>query len=183
MKVDARAQLRLMLDPVQIMRAAGRSPDPWQVDLLRSVDGTSSSERILLLCSRQVGKTESVAAYAAWRAIVRRGAVVVCLAPTQRQSTEMLLRVRGYLHAVADLIGPLKREAVTYVEMHNGARIMALPASASGIRGVSATDLREHHRSRHWPGAGLRRGGAAPARRPLPVVAAAAVRGHRPSHT
>jgi hypothetical protein len=44
--------LKLALDRVAFARALGVDPDPWQEDLLRS-----TSDRVLLNCSRQSGKS------------------------------------------------------------------------------------------------------------------------------
>src|SRR5262245_4510789 len=46
-------------DPAQILRLSGLVPDPWQEQLLRS-----EASRVLLLCSRQVGKSTAAAAVA-----------------------------------------------------------------------------------------------------------------------
>ena len=44
--------LRMAFDRVAFARSVGVEPDDWQGDLLRS-----DSDRILLLCSRQSGKS------------------------------------------------------------------------------------------------------------------------------
>src|SRR5262249_49138959 len=44
-------------DPAQLMKLCGMEPDAWQADLLRTTD-----QWILMLCSRQVGKTATAAA-------------------------------------------------------------------------------------------------------------------------
>jgi hypothetical protein len=41
------------LDPARIAIDASLTPDPWQAELLRS-----DAERVLMLCSRQAGKTD-----------------------------------------------------------------------------------------------------------------------------
>ena len=43
--------IALALDPCLLMQEAGMEPDPWQESFLRS-----SSDRQLLLCTRQAGK-------------------------------------------------------------------------------------------------------------------------------
>src|SRR4051794_14154447 len=71
---------RLWLDPSRIMTAASLAPDPWQTKLLRSTSG-----RILLLCSRQSGKSTTAAALALLTALLRPPALILLLSPTQRQ--------------------------------------------------------------------------------------------------
>src|SRR2546423_10039465 len=51
--------LALGLDPALIFKAVDYQPDPWQQDLLRS-----NHPRVLLCCSRQAGKSTTVAALA-----------------------------------------------------------------------------------------------------------------------
>jgi hypothetical protein len=51
-----RDDLRLALDRVAFAHELGVDPDPWQADLLRS-----GSDRILLNCSRQSGKSTMAA--------------------------------------------------------------------------------------------------------------------------
>src|SRR5258708_4192166 len=49
--------LATALDPSLLMERAGQNPDDWQRDVLRS-----ESKRLLLLCSRQAGKSTVTAA-------------------------------------------------------------------------------------------------------------------------
>ncbi len=79
--VGLRDDLRLALDPVAFARSVGIVPDPWQEDLLRS-----SSERALLLCSRQAGKSTVSAVIALHRALYHPRSLVLVLAPSERQS-------------------------------------------------------------------------------------------------
>src|SRR2546421_12853778 len=67
--------------PALTMSAAGMSPDPWQASLLQS-----RAERILLLCSRQSGKSTAAAARALSTALRTPGALVLLLSPSLRQS-------------------------------------------------------------------------------------------------
>ena len=56
-------------------------PDEWQADLLRS-----NADRVLMLCSRQAGKTTTAAFMALYTAIYRRpGGLVIIVSPSQRQ--------------------------------------------------------------------------------------------------
>ena len=56
--------LLLALDPVELARATGVEPDPWQRDLLRS-----AAPRVLLNCCRQAGKSTMAAMLAVHTAL------------------------------------------------------------------------------------------------------------------
>ena len=51
----------LGVDPVLLAQDAGVTPDQWQADLLRN-----TSKRVLMLCSRQSGKSETAVLQALW---------------------------------------------------------------------------------------------------------------------
>ena len=82
--VELRDDLRLALDRSAFARALGVHPDPWQEDLLGS-----SSDRVLLNCSRQSGKSTMAAIIALHRALYHPGSLILCLAPALRQSQEL----------------------------------------------------------------------------------------------
>ncbi len=75
------AQMAYAMDPVAFaVDRLGITPDPWQADMLRSNRPT------LVNCSRQSGKTTTVAVKATHQAVYDPGSLVLCIAPTQRQS-------------------------------------------------------------------------------------------------
>jgi hypothetical protein len=77
------------VDPALIAHDAGITPDPWQAELLRS-----TADRVLMLCSRQAGKTTTAAFMALHTAIYRRpGGLVIIVSPSQRQSGEIFRTV------------------------------------------------------------------------------------------
>jgi hypothetical protein len=124
-------------DPAQILTLAGLTPDPWQRDVLLSTD----EDRIMMLASRQVGKTFTAAAVALWEMLTRRDALVLVLSPTLRQSKEFFRRKMLPLwHKLGD---PLKAKPPIALEMEltNGSRVVALPDSEEGIRGFSNVNL------------------------------------------
>src|SRR3954467_1862520 len=75
---------RLRRDPSAIFQAARLSADPWQTELLRR-----PSDRVLILASRQVGKSLTAAALALREALLTAGALVLILSRSQRQSSEL----------------------------------------------------------------------------------------------
>jgi phage terminase large subunit-like protein len=80
------------LDPSRIAADVGLTLDPWQRDLMRS-----TAQRVLILASRQVGKTTVTALIAVATAVLKGGALVLILSPSQRQSGEMFRTVVRFL--------------------------------------------------------------------------------------
>jgi hypothetical protein len=77
------------LDPALFCRERlGFEPDDWQSRLLRS-----SARQCVLNCGRQTGKSTVVAALALHTALYKAGALVLIIAPSQRQSRELFLKV------------------------------------------------------------------------------------------
>ena len=122
------------LDPATIFTAAGMVPDPWQAAVLRS-----THPRQLLLCSRQSGKSTTVAALAVHSALFDPG-LVLLFAPAQRQSTELFKKVTALYRSLPDVPEPVALTE-TRMELPNGSRIIALPGTEATTRGFSAPRL------------------------------------------
>lgn len=73
--------LRMAYDRVAFAEELGTEPDDWQRALLRS-----SSERVLLNCCRQSGKSTTTGLIALHRALYHPGSLVLILAPAERQA-------------------------------------------------------------------------------------------------
>ena len=101
--MKAAADLRLALDRVAFASSLGLDPDPWQERLLRS-----TSQRVLLNCSRQSGKSTMSGVIALHRALYPPGSLVLCLAPSERQSKELFAKVSD---SYRRLRGPRRRRA------------------------------------------------------------------------
>jgi hypothetical protein len=110
-------------------------PDPWQVKLLRS-----SSPRILLNVCRQAGKSTMTAILALHTAIYEPGALVLAIAPSQRQSLELFLKVATMYRALGRPVAA-EAENLSSLQLENGSRIIALPGDGSTIRGYSRVRL------------------------------------------
>ena len=123
--------LTRMLDHSQLMRDCGMEPDPWQEAVLRS-----ESRRMLLLCSRQSGKSTTCAALAVGSALYDPG-VVLLIAPAQRQSSELFRKVNSFYRSLPD-VPKVVQESAMRLELANGSRIIALPGTESTLRGYSA---------------------------------------------
>ena len=127
--------LALALDPAQLMAQCGLVPDSWQANLL-----CTDAQRLLLLCSRQAGKSTVTSILALHEALYRPPALVLLLSPSMRQSTELLLKVldcyRKLDHSVAS-----EMESALRLELTNGSRIISLPGKEETIRGFSGVSL------------------------------------------
>ncbi len=127
--------LRLALDRVSFASSLGLDPDPWQEQLLRS-----TSSRILLNCSRQSGKSTMSALIALHRALYFPGSLVLCLAPSERQSKELFGKVADFYRKLRGASPPASDRKLG-MHLPNGSRIEALPGSEKTIRGFSGVGL------------------------------------------
>jgi hypothetical protein len=112
------------------------APDPWQVALLRS-----PARRILLLCSRQAGKSQVAAALALRAALLEPPALVLVLSRSMRQSGELF---RGKLKPLYNALGrpvPTVQESALTMELANGSRVISLPGDEETIRCYSGVAL------------------------------------------
>jgi hypothetical protein len=122
--------LTRMLEPSSVMREAGMEPDAWQEAVLNS-----DARRMLLLCSRQSGKSTTCASLAVHSALYEPG-LVLLIAPAQRQSSELFRKVREVYSALDD-VPRVVSESALRLELANGSRIVALPGTEGTIRGYS----------------------------------------------
>jgi Terminase large subunit, T4likevirus-type, N-terminal len=133
--VSLAEDLKLALDRVIFARALGLEPDGWQEELL-----CSTSDRVLLNCSRQSGKSTISGVIALHRALYHPGSLVLCLAPALRQSQELFGKVLGFYRDLGRPVSP-QGERKLSLELENGSRIVTLPGSEKTIRGFSGTSL------------------------------------------
>ena len=127
--------LRLALDRVSFASSLGLDPDPWQERLLRS-----TSPRVLLNCSRQSGKSTMSGLIALHRALYFPGSLVLCLAPSERQSKELFVKVSDSYRRLRGTPAPASDRKLG-MHLPNGSRIEALPGSEKTVRGFSGTSL------------------------------------------
>jgi hypothetical protein len=132
---DDAALDRLQADPARIMLDAGMEPDPWQQTLLRSAAG-----RVLLLCSRQAGKSTVAAALALSTSLLRPRATVLLLSPSLRQSGELFRKVLDLFGALGRPV-PVAAESALRLELANGSRVVSLPGDEKNIRGYSGVAM------------------------------------------
>ncbi len=124
------------LDPVLLAEQVGIIPDPWQANALRS-----AAQRVLMLCSRQSGKSTITSILALHTALYTPGSLVLLLSPSLRQSGELFKKCMA---TYKDLGRPVTAESETALTLtlDNGSRIVSLPGSTdANIRGYSGVDL------------------------------------------
>jgi hypothetical protein len=126
----------LRQDQARILTRAGMTPDQYQQDLLRCSD-----RRVLILASRQVGKSQTAAGLALKEALLHPGSLTLLLSPTLRQSGELF---RAKVMSLYSALGrPLAavQESALQLSLANGSRIVSLPGTEATIRGFSSVAL------------------------------------------
>ena len=97
---------------------------------------------MLLLCSRQAGKSQTAAALPPKAALLEPRSLVLLLSPTLRQSGELF---RAKLLPLYDALGrpvpPARKPTQLTLELANGSRVVSLPENEEGIRCYSAVRL------------------------------------------
>ena len=131
--VRARRQQTLK-DALALMKAGVGVADPWQAELLRS-----TASRILMLCSRQSGKS-TLAACLALADALQHPSLVLLLSPSLRQSQELFRKVVHFYRRLKHTI-PTEQESALRLELVNGSRIVSLPGTEQKIRGFSGVGL------------------------------------------
>jgi len=128
--------LALALDPAALATRAGIVPDPWQADLLRT-----DARQVIMLASRQSGKSTVSAALATHQAAYVPGSLVLVLSPSLRQSQELYRKIRDTYGALSGDVTKPAEESALRLELANGSRIVSLPGKESTIRGFSGAAL------------------------------------------
>jgi hypothetical protein len=133
--MELRDDLRLALDRVAFAKRLGLKPDPWQEDLL-----SSTSERVLLNCCRQSGKSTMTGVIALHRALYHPGSLILCLAPALRQSQELFSKIAGFYRDQGRPVSAVAERKLS-LELENRSRIITLPGSEKTVRGFSGAAL------------------------------------------
>lgn len=124
------------VDPVAFARERLKlKPDEIQAAVLRS-----RTQRGILNCTRQWGKSTITAAMAVHRAYTRPECLVLVASPTERQSAEFLRKAKLFTRRLK--IQPRgdgdNRLSLLFP---NGSRIVGLPGTEETVRGFSAVSL------------------------------------------
>lgn len=136
--LEARAALELWpkMNAVQLAAACGFPDlDTWQREVL-----TSYSKQIILLCSRQNGKSTACSLLALYEALYVTGSLTLVVAPSQRQSMETFRKIRDAYNALEGIPPPVMESSLR-LELSNGSRVVVLPAKEANVRGFSGVDL------------------------------------------
>ena len=112
------------------------TPDPQQSLVL-----DSAHRRVLVNCCRQWGKSTTAAVRALHHAVHNPGSETILVAPTQRQSAELLRKIKTFSHSLTNL--KLQSDGANRhaLQFSNHARILALPGKRDNIRGFSRVSL------------------------------------------
>src|SRR5262249_52924044 len=112
------ADLAAALDPVVFAEQTGLVPDAWQADVLRS-----RATRLLLNCSRQVGKSTVTAVLALHTALYEAPALGLLLSPSLRQSQELFAKVLVAYRRLGRPVSPEPENKLS-LELENGSRVL-----------------------------------------------------------
>ena len=124
-------------DAVLMAQRAGIQPDAWQSDLLRS-----DARQMILLCSRQSGKSTVSSILAIHEAVYQPNSLILLLSPSLRQSQELFRKLKDVYNALESPSLPQTiEESALRIEFDNGSRILALPGKEATIRGFSGVSL------------------------------------------
>jgi hypothetical protein len=121
-------ELAIRLDPSLLMEYAGFEPDPWQRRALRS-----ESKRLLLLASRQSGKSTTTSLIALNEALFRPESLILLVSRVERQSGELFRKVVEAYNRLGQPVEAV-RELAFSLELANGSRIIALPGDPATVR-------------------------------------------------
>jgi hypothetical protein len=133
--VSLAGDLKVALDRVAFARTLGLEPDAWQEELLRS-----TSDRVLLNCCRQSGKSTMTAIVALHRALYHPGSLILCLAPALRQSQELFSKMVLFYRDLGRPVSAVTERKLS-LELENRSRIITLPGSEKTVRGFSGAAL------------------------------------------
>jgi hypothetical protein len=124
-------------DAVLMANRAGIVPDAWQADLLQS-----DARQMILLCSRQSGKSTITSILALHQAIYTANSLILLLSPSLRQSQELFRKLQDFYNVLeSDYLPQAVEESALRMELSNGSRIIALPGKEATIRGFSGVAL------------------------------------------
>jgi hypothetical protein len=132
---EALGDIARALDPAILMRDLGLEPDPWQARALRS-----RSDRLMLLASRQSGKSTVTSCIALHQALYTPGSTTLLFAPVERQSEELFRKITRAYQALGRPVAPRKELALS-LELENDSRVICLPGKEANIRSFSSVNL------------------------------------------
>jgi phage terminase large subunit-like protein len=97
---------------------------------------------MILLCSRQSGKSTVSSILAIHEAIYCPNSLILLLSPSLRQSQELFRKLQDVYNALdSPNLPQATEESALRMQMSNGSRIIALPGKEATIRGFSGVNL------------------------------------------
>ncbi|HYJ47739.1 MAG TPA: phage terminase large subunit [Pyrinomonadaceae bacterium] len=127
--------LACALDPSLMARRAGVTLDDWQRNAARS-----TARQVLLNCSRQSGKSLTVAIIIVHMAMYRPGSLILILSHALRQAGELFRKCVEVYAALGKPV-PLDVENKLSLETVTGSRIVQLPDKEGNVRSFSNVGL------------------------------------------
>lgn len=112
--------------------------DDWQAKVLRT------QERwVLLLCTRQAGKSTIAALKAAHLALYTPGSFIVVVSRGGRQALEVFATIEKCIYASERASGGTQRDEdnKSSIKLANGSRILSVPSNPDTIRGLASVSL------------------------------------------
>lgn len=119
-------QLLQTLDANFYSESVGVTTDEWQGEVI-----TSESKNIIMLASRQSGKTTTVALKASKHVSQTPDRLSIILTPSQRQSYEVMSKADAFMKKSGQVY---KLDNALEKKLANNSRIIALPANEKTIR-------------------------------------------------
>ena len=116
-----------------VTNTLGITPDPIQAEVLNATEN-----RLLLLCTRQWGKSTIAAAKALHHALTTPNAFILVASACKRQSKELVLKFNEFAQKA---LGKAPKPEGEGFRLPNRARIIPLPQSPERVRCYSAPTL------------------------------------------
>jgi hypothetical protein len=124
------------LDPARwASEVLGFHADDWQAEVLRH-----NGPRLMMLCSRQSGKSVTAAVKALYTALFFPGSLTLIVSPSQRQSSEMHKTVLKFMQLLNDPPQRVEDNKLS-TTLHSGSRIISLPSNPDTVRGYAGPKL------------------------------------------
>ena len=134
--MTVKKQISHNLDPVTFARESLQFyPDPWQRDVLKY-----KGSKLIMLASRQSGKSAVAAVKALHRALFFPDSLILLISPSMRQSQLIFRTIGKEMGKVSDQPKKVEDNKLS-MTLANGSRIVSLPSAEGTIRGYSSPDL------------------------------------------
>ncbi len=124
-------ELAHALSPSAYLKDIGFRLFNWQEQVV-----SCPGKRIILLCSRQAGKSTSVSSVPCHSAKYYPKSLNLVMAPTEDQAVEDMIKVKDFI-AHDPTYPDLKRDGADIIELDNGSRIIVVVATDRAARGYS----------------------------------------------